>query len=207
MQRRRLGARASDAKRRIKFHMREAMRSAIDWHSGAGQRWMQIARRQKKRGQIQLAQLQARYIAFSARCRKHAARKLLRVQEQVQMQRQLRREQLTKLRASPAPSKWYAWISAKYWKYADKLEAFAQKSSAGRFFSTNFGLKPQGLALGFAEGTILFKFTSPVILPLQLWLLVNFFKQQRLKTFLASAPASCENVGARESCQEELSPP
>lgn len=119
-------------------------------------------------------------------------RRLVRFQKLVQRQRHLRQKQIAFLRASPAPSKWYAWVSAKYWKYADKIEGLARKSSAGRFFSTTFGLKPQGLALGVAEGTILFKATSPVVLPLQLFLVVSFFKQQRLKTFLASAPASCD---------------
>jgi hypothetical protein len=146
-------------------------------------------------GHHRLSQFQATYSAFSARWRSSGAlrdtalRKLLRFQNLVQRHR---REKLAQLRASPAPGKFYAWVSAKYWKYVDKLEAVAQKSSAGRFCSKNLGLKPSGLALGFAEGTILFKFTSPLVLPLQLWMLVNFFKfrRKRLKSFLAAAPTS-----------------
>jgi len=60
------------------------------------------------------------------------------------------------------------------------------------------------LALGFAEGTILFKFTSPLVLPLQLWLLVSFFKRQRLQAFLAAAPASCDDSGPRIESPEEV---
>lgn len=135
----------------------------------------------------------------STRARASGLRKLLRFQKMVQQQRQMRRKQLAELRSSPAPSEWYAWISKKYWKIADKIEVTARTSTIGRFFSSTFGLKPQGLALGFAEGTILFKATSPVVLPLQLWFLVNFFKRQRLQTFLATAPAACEE------CEEESS--
>jgi len=194
-QRRRFGAGVSDVKRRTSFHWREAMHSALSegWRSSAGRKLLQCKQRAGRK-------LRATYSAISARWRSRT----LRLQKLVQRQRLLRQKQLVQLRASPAPSKWYSWVSAKYWKYADKLEALARTSSAGRFFSTNFGLKPQGLALGFAEGTILFKFTSPLVLPLQLWLLVNFFKRQRLQTFLAAAPASCDDSSVhREGSEEE----
>lgn len=190
--RRRWGMRASDARRRISFRWREAVHSAIcaGWHSRAGHKLLQckqLAQRQRRLGHTKLVQIRATYSAFSARWRKRAVRKLLRFQSLLHKQRQLRQKQLAQLRASPAP-RWYEWVSAKYWKYADKLEVLARKSRAGRFCSANLGVKPQGLALGFAEGTILFKFTSPLVLPLQLWLLVNFFKRQRS----LSAPATCD---------------
>jgi len=166
------------------------------WRSRAAKKlllYKQLAVRQRQIRQKQFAQLRAMYIAVCAGWRSRGFRKLLRFQQLLQRHRQLRQKQLTQLRASPAP-KWYAWISRQYWKYADKLEILAKTSSAGRLCSAKLGVKPQGLALGFAEGTILFKATSPVVLPLQLWLLVNFFKRQRLKSFLASAPASCETT-------------
>lgn len=192
---RRSGA-ESDANRRMSFHWREAVRRA-------GRRllqYRQLAQRQRQWRQKQMAQLRATYSAVSARWRAGASVKLLRFQKLLQRQRHERQKQWHKLRASPAPNEWYAWVSEKYWKFSDKLEDLAKNSSAGRFCSTHFGVKPQGLALGFAEGTILFKATSPVVLPLQLWLLVSFFKRQRLKTFLAAgAPASCDDSDAIHS--------
>lgn len=188
--RRRFGAGAGDVRRRISFHCRQAMYSATAAHG----RLLRLAQRQRLR-------LQATYIAASARWRGRAFQKWLRFQKLVQRQRHLRQKQLAQLRASRSPSKWYAWVSAKYWKYTDKLEALALKSSTGRFISTNFGLKPQGWAMGIAEGTILFKFTSPLVLPLQLWLVVSFFKRQRLQSFLTT---SCEDGSScRESDEEK----
>lgn len=163
------------------------------WRSRAGKKllqYQQLALRQRLIRQKQFAQLRAMYSAMCAGWRSRGSRKLLRFHRLLQHQRKLHQQQ-RKLRHAKWYS-WYSWVSEKYWKYADKLEIFAKTSSVGRFCSTNFGVKPQGLALGFAEGTILFKCTSPVVLPLQLWLLVNFFKRQRLQTFLANAPASCE---------------
>lgn len=74
---------------------------------------------------------------------------------------------------------WYAWASAKYWQLSDKLADAAGSSWAGRFLSQRFSLDPKGLALGLAEGTILFKFTIPLHTPLMLLTVIHFFKQRR----------------------------
>lgn len=188
-------ARGAAGRSRLKSHWRDAMSRAISagWRSRAGKKllqYQQLALRQRLIRQKQFAQLRAMYSAMCAGWRSRGSRKLLRFHRLLQHQRKLHQQQ-RKLRHAKWYS-WYSWVSEKYWKYADKLEVFAKTSSVGLFFSRNFGVKPQGLALGFAEGTILFKCTSPVVLPLQLWLLVNFFKRQRLQTFLANAPASCQ---------------
>lgn len=198
---RRCGARPSDIRPRF-YHWRDAMSRAISagWRSRAGKKllqYQQLAVRQRLIRQKQFAQLRATYSAMCAGWRSRGSRKLLRFHRLLQHQRKLHQQQ-RKLRHAKWYS-WYSWVSEKYWMYADKLETFAKTSSLGRFFQRNFGVKPQGLALGFAEGTILFKCTSPVVLPLQLWLLVNFFKRQRLQTFLANAPASCQDADLIEN--------
>lgn len=189
---RRYGAAPGDIKRRTFFHWREAMHHAITngWYRRAGLKILRVkklAQRHQKMRRKQFAQLQATYRDITAEWRKRATLKLLRFQKMVQRQRRHFRQK----------NPWYAWVSVKYWKCSDKLTKLVKTSPAGQFFSTNLGLKPQGLALGFAEGTLLFKVCSPFVLPLQLWLLVNFFKRQRLQGFLAKAPASCDD-GVKE---------
>lgn len=203
-QRRRLSARVGDARRHVSKHWREASLAISSASAGAaaGARAMRSqafamsagfrSRVVRSRAFAISAGFRNRAFAISNHLRSRASGKLLRFQRLVQRHRLHRQKQLAQLRASSAPMQWYGWASAKYWKYADKIEALAKKSWAGRFFSSRLGMRPQGLALGFAEGTILFKLSSPVVLPLQLWALVSFFKHQRLKTFLASAPASCD---------------
>lgn len=156
-QRRRLGARCSEGKSRIGRRWKEAVAVLRGKYSNA----------------------KTLYSTFTAGWRCRAGRKLLQYKQFA-----LRHNCLRASPPSHNQGKLYAWFSAKYWKYADKLETFARTSLVGRLLSSNFGMKPQVLALGMAEGTILFKFSSPVVLPLQLWLLVNFFKRR---------PATCDD--------------
>jgi len=74
---------------------------------------------------------------------------------------------------------WYAWVSARYWQLSDKLEAVANSNRVWRAVSSNLHIDPRGLALGFAEGTIMYKFTFLIHAPLELWLITQFFKRQR----------------------------
>jgi hypothetical protein len=110
-----------------------------------------------------------------------------------QQQRQIRLAQV-----EAAHRKWYTWASRKYWKYRgvleEKVERLASRSSIWTRVFASIGVKPKGLATGCAEGTILFKLSSPVLLPLQLWIVTNYFKRQRSLGFYSLAPVTCEEA-------------
>ncbi|CAE7705671.1 secG, partial [Symbiodinium pilosum] len=81
-----------------------------------------------------------------------------------------RRQERQKLGIVPArhrePISWYSWSSAKYWQLSDKLEASAGSNRLWGMLTRRLNLNSKGLALGLAEGTILFKCTVPVHMPL-----------------------------------------
>ena len=83
-----------------------------------------------------------------------------------------RRQERQKLGIVPArhrePISWYSWSSAKYWQLSDKLEASAGSNRLWGMLTRRLNLNSKGLALGLAEGTILFKCTVPVHMPLML---------------------------------------
>lgn len=85
-------------------------------------------------------------------------------------------------------SSWYGWASDKYWYLSDKLAASAQKSSLWSGVSSTLRVNPSNLALGFAEGTILYKLTFVLTAPLELWLIVKLFQQHRAVLSAAEAP-------------------
>lgn len=74
---------------------------------------------------------------------------------------------------------WYSWSSAKYWQFSDKLEAAAGSNWYWGTLTKLLNLNPKGLALGLAEGTILFKFTVPLHMPLMLFVIVQGFRTRR----------------------------
>ncbi|CAE8614793.1 unnamed protein product, partial [Polarella glacialis] len=74
---------------------------------------------------------------------------------------------------------WFAWTSARYWQLSDKLEAAAGSNRAWTYLTSRLKIDPKGSALGLAEGTILFKCTFPLHMPLMLLLIVQAFKQRR----------------------------
>mmetsp|Transcript_56593 Transcript_56593/g.106184 ORF Transcript_56593/g.106184 Transcript_56593/m.106184 type:complete len:299 (-) Transcript_56593:270-1166(-) len=95
----------------------------------------------------------------------------------------LRKQERQKLGMLPAkhrePISWYSWTSARYWQLSDKLEASADSSRVWGTLTRQLNLNSKGLALGLAEGTILFKFTVPVHMPLMLLTIVSFFRHRR----------------------------
>jgi len=74
---------------------------------------------------------------------------------------------------------WYESLSRRYWNLSDKLESAASRSRFWAFVASVLGLGARDLALGFAEGTILFKCTVPLHAPLELWFIMSIFKQRR----------------------------
>lgn len=58
------------------------------------------------------------------------------------------------------------------------LTRAAQQNRFWSMVARGLDVKPGSLALGLAEGTILFKMTFPLTGPISLWLLVCFFRQQ-----------------------------
>mmetsp|Transcript_6002 Transcript_6002/g.14117 ORF Transcript_6002/g.14117 Transcript_6002/m.14117 type:complete len:316 (-) Transcript_6002:202-1149(-) len=95
----------------------------------------------------------------------------------------LRTQERQKLGMVPArhrePISWYSWTSARYWQLSDKLAASAGSNRAWSMLTKWLNLNSKGLALGLAEGTILFKFTVPVHMPLMLFTIVSFFRHRR----------------------------
>jgi len=96
-------------------------------------------------------------------------------------------------------SSWYEWFARHYWSLSDKLADKAQQSRFWSLVSAGLRVQPKDLALGFAEGTILFKFTVLIHAPLELWLIVKLFKQHRAMLTAAAAPeVSGEHVPTTE---------
>jgi len=96
-------------------------------------------------------------------------------------------------------SSWYGWASDKYWYLSDKLSAAAHRSRFWSAVSATLRVNPSNLALGFAEGTILYKFTFLLHAPLELWLIVKLFKQQRRVLAAAEGPGRPEAAEAEEA--------
>lgn len=116
-----------------------------------------------------------------AKGRWHSAGRELLLRQQL-----LRSQQQQRLGPSGQKIGWYAWSSAKYWQLSDKLEHAASESRVWQALTRNLKLEPKGLALGFAEGTILFKCILPLYMPLTLLLIVQVFKlrHQRLHSVI-----------------------
>ena len=60
----------------------------------------------------------------------------------------------------PRNVSWYSWSSAKYWQLSDKLSASADSNRVWSSITRSLNLNSKGLALGLAEGTIIFKATA-----------------------------------------------
>lgn len=95
---------------------------------------------------------------------------------------------------------WYSWSSAKYWQFSDKLEAAAASNWYWGALTRRLNLNPKGLALGLAEGTILFKFTVPLHMPLMLFLIVQGFQTRH---YAAAETAQPQLPVTREEAEEE----
>lgn len=93
------------------------------------------------------------------------------------------------------PDTWLAWASLKYYKLADNLQGSIGQSRVALQLSSNFGLRPQDLVLGIVEGTLLYKVTLPLTLPLYLVLIALYFKHP--------SPADCSKGDAAKDDQEE----
>jgi hypothetical protein len=78
-------------------------------------------------------------------------------------------------RLSPKDS-WHAWASAKYWNLFDRLERAASRSRVWTYFSGILHINPKSLAMSVAEGFLLYKVTFLLLAPLELWLIVQYFK-------------------------------
>uniref|UniRef100_A0A7S1A2A6 Uncharacterized protein n=1 Tax=Noctiluca scintillans TaxID=2966 RepID=A0A7S1A2A6_NOCSC len=87
-------------------------------------------------------------------------------------------------RLSPKNS-WHAWASAKYWTLFDKLEKSASRSRLWKYFAGVLQVDPKN-AMGVAEGFLLYKVTFLLIAPLELWLIVKYFKRKHV---VASRPS------------------
>eukprot|EP00440_Ansanella_granifera_P049292 gb/GFBE01053406.1/.p1 GENE.gb/GFBE01053406.1/~~gb/GFBE01053406.1/.p1 ORF type:complete len:352 (+),score=56.53 gb/GFBE01053406.1/:1-1056(+) len=101
-----------------------------------------------------------------------------------------------------ATTTWYSWSSSKYWQLSDKLEAAAGSSWYWSALTKSLNLNPKGMALGLAEGTILFKFTVPLHMPLMLFTIVQVFRQRHWAAAETSPPPVVEeNPAEAESDQ------
>merc|ERR1712060_7535 len=73
----------------------------------------------------------------------------------------------------------YRWATANYWFLSDKMRTLAERIRLWLTLARTMGTDPAFLALGIAEGTLLFKLTFMFHMPLELWLTVQIFKQQK----------------------------
>eukprot|EP00931_Biecheleriopsis_adriatica_P102232 TRINITY_DN77229_c0_g1_i1.p1 TRINITY_DN77229_c0_g1~~TRINITY_DN77229_c0_g1_i1.p1 ORF type:complete len:214 (+),score=44.30 TRINITY_DN77229_c0_g1_i1:42-644(+) len=74
---------------------------------------------------------------------------------------------------------WYKWTAEKYWYLSDKMQGTLQRNKALSALVSRTGQDPTALMLGVAEGTILCKCTFPVWAPLELFIIMQAFRQQR----------------------------
>mmetsp|Transcript_38600 Transcript_38600/g.86933 ORF Transcript_38600/g.86933 Transcript_38600/m.86933 type:complete len:297 (+) Transcript_38600:131-1021(+) len=93
--------------------------------------------------------------------------------------RQLLLRQQRQMAQQRAQRGWYAWTSARYWQLSDKLESAASSSRVWRALSSQLRVDPKGLAMGIAEGTILYKVTFLLHAPLELLFIVQLFRRYR----------------------------
>lgn len=89
-----------------------------------------------------------------------------------------------------AQQSWRGWLSMKYWRAADALEAMVENSPFFSRVSTRLGLRPNALAVGTAEGILLSKFAMPLTAPLTLLFIVHFFRRPNALTL----PSICAHV-------------
>lgn len=101
------------------------------------------------------------------------ARLALRASMQAQIWRQ-------KLQRPREPGTVHSWMSQKFWFMSDKLAGAAEKNAVWRFVAKCIRIPPRDLALGIAEGIILYKFTFPITAPLGLWCIVYCYRPVRL---------------------------
>lgn len=97
---------------------------------------------------------------------------------------------------------WHTWASKKYWKLSDDMEKVASSSSVCRLLTSTFKIDPKRLAIGFAEGTLLYKSTAWIHVPLQLWFIVQLYRHRPGKAILldeGAAPGSGSSDGAASS--------
>ncbi len=69
---------------------------------------------------------------------------------------------------------WFEWFGLKYFKYSQILTNKMAKSPNFKKFAQYFGQEPGPLALGVAEGYLLYKATYPIHVGLQLYGLVKY---------------------------------
>jgi len=146
------------------------------------------ARNQYRRARARVHDVKGRF---------HTAGRKLLSKKQLQLMRL--RERLKPGREqeeTPVAQGWHAWFSSRYWQLSDKLEQAATSSRFCQFFSSNFRIDPQRIALGVAEGTILYKSTVWLHVPLQLWLVMHFFRQRRRSALLLDDDGRAKGAAA-----------
>ncbi len=69
---------------------------------------------------------------------------------------------------------WFEWLGLKYFKYSNMLTEKMAKNVCFNWIASRFGQDPGRLALGIAEGYLLYKATYPIHVSLQLYGLVKY---------------------------------
>jgi len=107
------------------------------------------------------------------------ARTLITARLQWLRHRQLQQQQqLLAGQRRSAQLTWHAWISKKYWQLADKTEQAVGSSRLCQLLASWGRFDPKRLAVGVAEGAILYKSTIWLHLPLHLWIVLVLFRQR-----------------------------
>lgn len=132
--------------------LRSALNAARSRYKAAGQSARETADRWKAAGK-----------------RPHPNRQLLQHQRRALHRLQVERSLLRQ-------SGWYVWSSEKYWYLSDKLRTSAEQSPIWSLLSRSLGSNPKGLAIGIAEGVLVYKLTFPVHGPLLLYLIAQGFR-------------------------------
>ncbi|CAK0818935.1 unnamed protein product, partial [Prorocentrum cordatum] len=144
--------------------LRSALNAARSRYRAAGQSALETADRWKAAGKDRW-KAAGRRAPPNRQMLQHQRRALQRLQEERRLLRQYG---------------WYVWSSEKYWHFSDKFRASAERSPIWSWLTRALGSNnPKGLAIGVAEGVIVYKLTFPVHGPLLLYLIAQGFMMRQ----------------------------
>jgi len=151
--------------RRQQLRLREAVKPDFgSRYRAAGQSALETADRWKAAGKDRW-KAAGRRAPPNRQMLQHQRRALQRLQEERRLLRQYG---------------WYVWSSEKYWHFSDKFRASAERSPIWSWLTRALGSNnPKGLAIGVAEGVIVYKLTFPVHGPLLLYLIAQGFMMRQ----------------------------
>jgi len=95
-------------------------------------------------------------------------------QRQTMSKRMLRHRDILTKKDEPG---WYRWVGDKYNHHSQNLADKLASYESWTWFAQALHQNPQSLAIGAAEGVILYKMTFVITAPISLWIITKFFQK------------------------------